>query len=435
MSATLATNNDQYLFQPVGVINLNKGDVQSKTILDPNGIAPSLYAAECRYGGGEMYVLDDQGGSQINVRTDGKSPTIRAEMHGNVPCVMESAGFCTEHSEQSRGIGYQKEVAPTLRAGTTPAVCIKCYESHPMDSRIRELEDDVAPTVSAKWHKGAADTPLVCRAYSIENHPADSRVGIDDSGKVQTLTSRMGTGGGNVPMVMEPMLMDAYQHHGWRESDVSGTLTAGQNDSIRGDTPLVCERQPVYCLQGNGIDRADTAGCNGRGWNDKTCYTLNTIDRPAVAYSIGNGQLNQIGMSEVCNTLDCMHDKQAVLVGEKAVCVRYIVRRLTPTECARLQGFADRWGDIEWICEDTKGEEPQFWREVYMTDCAIKGKKPKPRIAEMQSGWEVALIRWHNQLHTDSAEYKMWGNGVSLPTALYCMQGIAEAMDAVNAVL
>ena len=50
------------------------------------------------------------------------------------------------------------------------------------------------------------------------------------------------------------------------------------------------EQGKTYCLQGNGIDRADTAGCNGRGWNDEDIsYTLNTIDRPAVYDARGNG--------------------------------------------------------------------------------------------------------------------------------------------------
>ena len=77
----------------------------------------------------------------------------------------------------------------------------------------------------------------------------------------------------------------------------------------------------VFCLQGNGIDRADTAGCNGKGWKEGTCYTLNTIDRPAVVYQKPH----------------------------------YIVRRLTPLECERLQGFPDGWTDIgEYV--DSKGK-------------------------------------------------------------------------------
>jgi DNA (cytosine-5)-methyltransferase 1 len=190
---------------------------------------------------------------------------------------------------------------------------------------------------------------------------------------------------------------------------------------------MVMEPKPVYCLQGNGIDRADTAGCNGKGWKEDSSYTLNTIDRPAVAYATDVGFFNSL--ENQSPTLLARSYKDPRLVTYPEDTVRYIVRRLTPTECARLQGFSDRWGDIEWISEDAKGEEPHFWREVYMTDCAIKGKKPKPRIAEMQNGWETAVIRWHNQLHTDAAEYKLWGNGIALPCALYVMQGIAGVLN------
>lgn len=209
------------------------------------------------------------------------------------------------------------------------------------------------------------------------------------------------------------------------------------------------------------------SGCDSKGVKEDVCYTLNTIDRPAVAYCVGNGQLNQISMAEQANTLDCMYDQQAVVYGEpiaidraffnqgqnaqydpqyytdgtvptlvakgpSAVChkqeVRYIVRRLTLTECARLQGFPDKWGHPEWISEEVCGDVPEFWREVYLTDCAIKNKKPKPRIADKQNGWETTVLRWYNGLRTDSAEYKMWGNGIALPPALYCMQGMAEAL-------
>lgn len=80
----------------------------------------------------------------------------------------------------------------------------------------------------------------------------------------------------------------------------------------------------TFCLQGNGIDRADTAGCNGKGVKEGVCYTLNTIDRPAVS-DASEG---------------------------------YIVRRLTPLECERLQGFPDGWTDIgDWI--DSKGKTRQ----------------------------------------------------------------------------
>jgi DNA (cytosine-5)-methyltransferase 1 len=103
-----------------------------------------------------------------------------------------------------------------------------------------------------------------------------------------------------------------------------------------------------------------------------------------------------------------------------AVRVRYIVRRLTPTECARLQGFADRWGDIDEK-DNLTDEEYRFWLEVRNTHAAINGKQVKDYT-------EAQMLTWYNKLHTDSSEYKMWGNGIALPTALYCMQGMAGVM-------
>ena len=184
--------------------------------------------------------------------------------------------------------------------------------------------------------------------------------------------------------------------------------------------------QPVICLQGNGIDRADTAVCNGKGWKEDISYTLNTIDRPAVCaatvldmshacdvirdcggifpslqarmgtggnqipltYGIGNGQVAEAASmaEEVAQTLNTMHDAQAILRFQNAsdlvisiddeknayidqfgtlkahasggtqqhVMERMVVRRLTPLECTRLQGYPDGWVDIgNWT--DEKG--------------------------------------------------------------------------------
>lgn len=170
----------------------------------------------------------------------------------------------------------------------------------------------------------------------------------------------------------------------------------------------------VICLQGNGIDRADTAGCNGKGWKNDVSYTLNTVDRHAVialdmahacdairicgeiapslqarmgtggnqiplAFGIGNGQVAAASKlaEEKSQTLDTMHDPQAVVYRRCAiaryqedstvsakrardfkdyddlVCKQMAVRRFTPVECERLQGFPDGWTDIgDWIDEE-----------------------------------------------------------------------------------
>jgi DNA (cytosine-5)-methyltransferase 1 len=100
---------------------------------------------------------------------------------------------------------------------------------------------------------------------------------------------------------------------------------------------------------------------------------------------------------------------------------RYIVRRLTPTECARLQGFPDEWAHPDYKTELTD-EEYLFWLNVRNTHAAINGKAVKQYTREQ-------MLRWYNGLHTDSAEYKLWGNGIALPCALYVMEGIAEELE------
>lgn len=328
--------------------------------------------------------------------------------------------------------------------------------------------------------------------YAVENHPADSRVNIDDSGKVQTLTSRMRTGGGNVPLVMEPKpvvydgagITSPVNASNPQPGDPCHTLNTDSRNYV---CIPIAQADPVYCLQGNGIDRADTAGCNGKGWKEDTSYTLNTVDRPAVCYSldraaynqginaqydigiddsgtahtlvakgpgavcygIGNGQANQSFSEELAGALNCMHDQQAVAFWdggqvtstltannaggnqrmpdkENFNCIienrppHYIVRRLTPLECCRLQGFPD------WWCSDLETENPtesdiEFWREVFETHRTVISGTSKPKT-------DKQIIKWLKDPYSDSAIYKMWGNGIALPNALFVMQGIAEEL-------
>lgn len=94
----------------------------------------------------------------------------------------------------------------------------------------------------------------------------------------------------------------------------------------------------------------------------------------------------------------------------------YIVRRLTPTECARLQGFPD------WWCSELETEEPTeadvaFWREVFETFRQITGGSSKPKT-------DAQIIKWLKDPHADSSEYKLWGNGVALPCVHFVLSGI-----------
>lgn len=119
---------------------------------------------------------------------------------------------------------------------------------------------------------------------------------------------------------------------------------------------------------------------------------------------------------------DCTPTVLAPVGKEKtvAVPVHYIVRRLTPTECARLQGFPDLWGYLDKK-ESFTDEEYKFWLKVRNTYARINNKAVKDYT-------KAQMLSWYNKLHSDSAEYKMWGNGIALPNALYVMQGIAEVV-------
>lgn len=96
----------------------------------------------------------------------------------------------------------------------------------------------------------------------------------------------------------------------------------------------------------------------------------------------------------------------------------YIVRRLTPTECARLQGFPDWWCD-DLETENPTKEEIAWWKNVFSVHAKAMGKKIKAKT-------DSQIIKWLKNPHSDSAEYKMWGNGVALPNVVFVLSGISH---------
>ena len=396
-------------------------------------------AADCA--GTSGICLNDQGGQRMDV-TDDVSATLLAEAH-HPPCVLESAGFCTEHSSKSRSIGYEEETSPTLRAGVVPA------------------------------------------AVALENHPTDCRVKISDDGMVQTLTSRMGTGGGNVPLVMGKQttaygicskdsnaMKSDNPHSGFYEADTARTLdgnggnpacnqggiavvafTQNQRNEVRDlgeQSAVVCAnsgtKQQTFVLQGNMIGRSDGNGPQGDGINEDVSFTLNTVDRhavyamptgnfsqvtedaaptlmardfkdpTAVCYGIGRDTFNQSKNARFSPNFDEELQPTLVAKGPGAIQNGYTVRRLTPTECARLQGFPDWWCDNLGIAEPMM-EDICYWYEVFETHRRITGSSAKPKSLKQ-------IAKWLRDPHSDAAEYKMWGNGVALPCVVFVLSGI-----------
>lgn len=346
---------------------------------------------------------------------------------GTEGSVRNSSGFDGNMGAKAGNIGYAQEQSPTLNAGKIMNVI--SFEPGIMSRDGGHCYEDVCGTLRANM----GDNQFAVCGMDGYNGALTGDISSTLGVNCGMTTGRNGVmclndQGGSVMGVSE---------------DVAGALRAQEH----GHQPT------VYCLQGNGIDRADTAGCNGKGWRTDQCYTLNTIDRPAVAYSfdslasnsmksknpnsgcrkieiaktldcfdpnpsknqggvavlqtfdargngdgktvctitddhenrvtdytalcIGNGQADQLGLHEKVGALNCMHDQQAVICADVGFFNAYeqlapsqlarqykdppivntqTVRKLTPLECERLQGFPDGWTDIgEWI--DSKGKK------------------------------------------------------------------------------
>lgn len=251
--------------------------------------------------------------------------------------------------------------------------------------------------------RGSCGPPAV--VYAVENHPSDSRVRIDHSGKCQTLTSRMGMGGGNVPLILKERAGCTGGGKGALWSEKAFTLATNMD-------------MTVICLNdqgGNSLNVEDSGMAptlRAQSHQHEPVVTIPTKEPNSTCYAIGNGQADGTGLHDVAGTLNCMHDQQAIMYPQNR---KYIVRRLTPTECARLQGFPGWWGTLA----PYNPEDEKFWHEVMKTHKEINGKKYKP-VKDVE--------RWYNRLHTDSAEYKMWGNGIALPNASFILEGIKESL-------
>ncbi len=369
--------------------------------------------------------LNDQGGNRMDV-TEDVTCTLRAESH-HPPCVMESAGFCTEHSAKARSIGYEEETAPTLRAGTVPAAVM--FENHSQDTRYRgPLE--TAPTVSSTYGTGGNNQPFVVersKCYDVRFTSEGTKNARQNC--YETETARTIDTGGNAPDSNQGGVAVVYgicskdsnsmksdnPHSGFYEAETARTLDAnGGNPS--------CNQggMAVVALQGSMIGRKDENGPQGSGINEDVSFTLNATDHHAVAhpvYCTSKNSHHTIAEKELANTLVATDYKDPPCVAKEEITEpHYIVRRLTPTECARLQGFPD------WWCEDLGIENPTeddliFWREIFKTHCKIMGTSSKPKT-------DKQIIKWLKNPHSDSAEYKMWGNGIFLGNAYFVLSGI-----------
>lgn len=314
---------------------------------------------------------------------------------------------------------------------------------------------------------------------------ADEVIRECKDGKCNTLNHRMGTGGNQVPIVLDtpPVTMQVRCGNpvgggkgALLQINKSATLSCGvpqtlfdpipiQNQAISNGSGnglgISKEGKPMYslmaethhgvcCLEGNGSRPSH----RGDGYKEsETMYTLNTTEQHAVAYdcrnnvqieeksstlqakSNGGQSLNYInpvvqrcgfeqkafGKYDESGKASCLKSRDYKDTTDLIVEPSYIVRRLTPIECSRLQGFPDWWLDGLETPEPT-GHDIAFWREVFETHRKVVTGAKKPKT-------DKQIIKWLQNPYSDGAAYKLWGNGIALPCFLYVVEGIKEVLD------
>lgn len=266
--------------------------------------------------------------------------------------------------DTSEGCEKEKRNTRAIKEGFNKTICLNDQGGERMD-----FYSDESGTLRASG--GIA--PFV-----FENHSQDSRY-RGPLKETQTLASNLGQGGNNQPFVVYDIRQTSEntknERHNIYECDVSRTIDTSGNTPTRnqGGVAIV---EDIYTMSKNShFTKAD---------------------------------------KNISSSLVATDYKDPPVVNQK------LVRRLTPKECGRLQGFPDYWCDNLEI-ENPTDEDLVFWREVFDKDAEIKGLKKKKT--------DRQILKWLKNPHTDSAEYKMWGNGIALPCAIYIFERLVNTAN------
>lgn len=216
--------------------------------------------------------------------------------------------------------------------------------------------------------------------------------------------------------------LNATEQHAVAFADVHATLSA--NDGPKGPSSQMMKNpeenfvgEPSY-----GIGRP----AMNQGYNASFSFQIEEEVEPTLVAAGASGVAHPRFSSskssffteaneECANTLVATDYKDPPIVNDGED-TDYIVRRLTPAECARLQGFPDWWCDELGIAEPTDSDIAK-WREIFNAHAKAMGKTTKPKS-------DNQIRKWLQNPQSDSAEYKMWGNGVALPNIYFVLSGI-----------
>lgn len=222
------------------------------------------------------------------------------------------AGFSAGAGAMAGGIGYSETIAPTLKGSASGNCMPSVLCLNDQGGSIMDCTEDITGTLRAQEH---GHQPLV-----YENHGIDARY-TGPHTVAPTLSARAGTGGNNLPLVEQ-------------------------------ETP------EIFCITGNAIDRKPLNGGNGIGYQEDISFTLTATDRHAICGSYQNtvGALCRGDEKGVGNQY-VSQDKLILLSGNPDKCMDKapnLIRRLTPLECERLQGFPDGWTDLPGVSDSAR---------------------------------------------------------------------------------
>lgn len=319
---------------------------------------------------------------------------------------------------------------------TAPKVLFERQGLHRDFKESREAWQGTAGNPERSAHPASTRSPIV-----LENHPQDSRVTYAKDNVVPTLTGQMGTGGNNVPMIMDEAMavhltQDPTVMNGKTPCITAGNPKTGQ--ATVGVVIPIADKATRY--KGGGDGRNDDGSANGLGVGEPG------DNRQAVAYAIGRD--NSSVTEETAQSLTASDvpgsvahsvypEKSGTLTAKMAkgaggpagdecqnlVAVDYVIRRLTPLECCRLQGFPDDWTEGLAI-ENPSAKTIREWMIIWAEWWRLIGRADGIQLPKDAKQTE----RWLADPVSDSALYKMWGNGIALPCAIYVFEGIMEVL-------
>lgn len=331
----------------------------------------------------------------------------------NQPFVVESAGFCTEHSAKAHGIGYENEKAPTLRAGVVPAtlkvygICGKHSNSMLSDNPNSGFyEADTARTIDTSNQSPCKNQGGMVVIEGNGSRPSHHGDGYKESETMYTLncTENHAVSYG----IGRPAMNQAYnaRFSFQIEEETSPTIVASGAGGVAQPASFYPQmKAESQCFRQDGISNTLVNGTNPGHQN-------------AVVYSTSKNSHHTIAEKEKANTLVASDYKDPPVVNDSTPEIEYIVRRLTPQECALLQGMPT------WWCDDLGTENPtdaqiDWWQNVFETYNKAIGKECKPKSRKQ-------IEKWLKDPYSDSAAYKMWGNGIAACNAWFVLAGISH---------